>query len=82
MCVFAWQTWWLSRGDLKRMREYSIAMGEAHLQLESGKLLWSHLWIYHKYFFAHQWRILSKVACCAMEGSHRRTKRMLHNRGA
>ena len=32
MCVFAWQTRWFTGGDLKWFREYSIAMGEAHLQ--------------------------------------------------
>ena len=69
MCLFAWQTRWFAGGDLKRLREYSIAMDEAHLQLHWGKLLWSHLWIDHIYFFARQWRILSKFACVAMEGS-------------
>ena len=39
MCLFAWQTWWFTGGDLKRLREYSIAMGEAHLQLQSGKIV-------------------------------------------
>ena len=38
ICVFAWQTRWLTRGDLKGLRVYSIAMGEARLQLEWGKL--------------------------------------------
>ena len=33
------------------------------------------------YFFARQWRILSKCACFSMEGSHRRLKRMLCNSG-
>ena len=71
MCVFAWHTRWFPRVDLKRSREYNIAMGEAHLQLQWGKLLWSHLWIDHMYFFARQWRILSKFACFTTEGSHR-----------
>ena len=31
------------------------------------------------YFFARKWRILSKFSCFAMEGSHRRLKRMLRN---
>ena len=33
------------------------------------------------YFFALRWRILSKFACFAMERSHQRLKRMLHNSG-
>ena len=68
MCVFAWQTRWFTGGNLKRLREYKIARGEAHLQLQWGKLLWTHLW-----------QILSKFACFAMEGSHRRLKHMLRN---
>ena len=44
-------------------------------------LLWSHLWIDHMYFFARTWRILSKFSCFAMEGSHRRLKRMLRHSG-
>ena len=31
------------------------------------------------YFFARICRILSKCSCFAMEGSHRRLKRMLRN---
>ena len=33
------------------------------------------------YYFAKKWRILSKFSCFAMEGSHRRLKRMLRNSG-
>ena len=51
MCVFAWQTRWFNRGDLKWLREFSIAMGEAHLQLQWGKDVWCLLWIEHMYFF-------------------------------
>ena len=54
-------------------------MGKAHLVLQWPKLLWSHLWIDHMYFFARKWRILSKFSCFAMEGIHRRLKRMLRN---
>ena len=36
MCVFPWHARWFAGGDLKRLREYSIAMGEAHLQLRGG----------------------------------------------
>ena len=32
-------------------------------------------------FFARKWRIFSKFSCFAMEGSHRRLKRMLRNSG-
>ena len=56
-------------------------MGKAHLLLEWPKLLWSHLWIDHMYFFVRQWRTLSKFSCFAMEGSHRRLKRMWRNSG-
>ena len=58
-----------------------MAMGEAHLQLRWGKLLWLHLWIHQMYFFARQWRIVSKFACFTMEGSRRRLKRMLRKNG-
>ena len=30
-CVFAWQKRWFTGGDLKRLKEYSIAMGETLL---------------------------------------------------
>ena len=33
------------------------------------------------YFFARQWRILSKFVCFAIEGSHRRFKLTLRNSG-
>ena len=56
-------------------------MGKAHLVLQWPKLVWSHLWIDHVYFFARKWRILSKFSCFAMEGSHRRPKCMLCNSG-
>ena len=49
MCVFAWQARWFTRCDLKRLREYSIAVGKALLQLQWKKLLWSPLWIDHMY---------------------------------
>ena len=79
MCIYAWRTSWLSGADLGRLRECSIAMGKAHLLLEWRKLLWSHLWIDHMYFFARQWRTLSKFSCFATEDSHRSLKRMLRN---
>ena len=78
-CTYAWRTSWLSGADLGRLRECSIAMGKAHLLLERPKLLYSHLWIDHMYFFARQWRNLSKFSCFAMKGSHRRLKRMWRN---
>ena len=49
--------------------------------LQWPKLLWSHLWIDHMYFFARKWIILRKFSCFAMEGNHRRLKRMLRNSG-
>ena len=56
-------------------------MEKPHLLLEWPKLLWSHLWIDHMYFFASQWRNLSQFSCFTMEGSHCRLKRMLRNSG-
>ena len=56
-------------------------MGATHNELQWGKLLWTHLWIDHMYYFAKKWRILSKFSCFAMEGSHRRLKSMLRNSG-
>ena len=56
-----------------------MTMGQAHLQLQWGKILWPHLWMDHMYFFALHWRTLSKFACFTMEGSHLRLKRMLCN---
>ena len=81
MCVYAWRSAWFSGADLGRLRNHSIAMGAAHNELQWGKLLWTHLWIDHMYYFAKKWRMLSKFSCFAMEGSHRRLKRMLRNSG-
>ena len=81
MCIYAWRTSWLSGADLGRLRECSIAVGKAHLLLEWPKLLLSHLLIDHMYFFARQWRTLSKFSFFAIEGSHRRLKSMLCNNG-
>ena len=81
MCVYAWQTDWLFGGQVQRLRECSIRMGKAHLVLQWPKPLWLRLWIDHMYFFARKWRILSKISCFAMEGSHHRLKCMLRNRG-
>ena len=81
ICVYAWRSAWFSGADLGRLRNHSIAMGAAHNELQWGKLLWTHLWIDHMYYFAKKWRILSKFSCFAMEGSHRRLKRMLRNSG-
>ena len=56
-------------------------MGTAHNELQWGKLLRTHLWIDHMYFFEKTWRILSTFSCFAMEGSHRKLKRMLRISG-
>ena len=56
-----------------------MGLGQGHLQTELGKLLWSYLWIHHKYVFAPQWRTLSKFACFAMKGSQRRLQPMLRS---
>ena len=79
MCVSSWRCAWFSAPDLGRLRRHSIAMGVAHNKLQWGKLVWTHCSIHHMYFFAKKWRILSKFSCLAMEGSHRRLKRMLRN---
>ena len=81
MCVYAWRTERLSRGYLGTLRECSMKMGKTHLLLRSPYLLWAHLYSNHMYFFARKWRILSKFSCFAMEGRHRRVKRMLRNSG-
>ena len=46
-----------------------------------GQTSVAHLWIHHIYYFAKKWRILSKFSGFAMEGSHRRLKRILRNIG-
>ena len=79
MCVYGCRSAWFSGANLGLLRNHSIAMGTAHNELPWGKLLWTHLWIDHMYFFAKKWRILSKFSCFAMEGGHRRLKRMLRN---
>ena len=45
MCVYGWQTGWLSGWDVGRLRQHSIRMGKAHLVLQWLKLMWSFLWI-------------------------------------
>ena len=61
MCVFAWRSAWFSGADFGRLRSHSIAMGSSHYELHWGKLLCTHLWIDHMYFFAKKWRILPKL---------------------
>ena len=78
MCVYAWQTGWMSGGNVGRLHECSIRMVRADLVLQWSNVLWSHLWIDHMYFFACKWGILSKLSYFAMEGSHRRLKRMCY----
>ena len=56
-------------------------MGTAHNELQWGKVLWTHLRIDRMYFFAKKWRIVSQFSCFAMDGSHRRLKRMLRYSG-
>ena len=81
MCVYVWRSAWFSGADLGRLQNHSMAMGNAHNDLQWGKLLWTHLWIDRMYYFAKKWRILSKFPCFTMEGSHRSLKRMLRNSG-
>ena len=61
--------------------ELRVASCTTHNELQWGKLPWTHLGIDHIYFFAKKWRMLSKFSSFAMEGSHRRLKRMLRNNG-
>ena len=81
ICVYAWRSAWFSGADWGRVRNHSIAMGTAHNELRWGKLVSTHLWIDHMYYFVKKWIILSKFSCFAMEGSHRRLHRMLRNSG-
>ena len=39
MCMYAWQTDWLSRGRVGMLHECSMIMGKAHLVLQWPKLL-------------------------------------------
>ena len=39
MCVYTWQTGWLTGGDVGRLRECSIRMRKAQLALQWPKLL-------------------------------------------
>ena len=71
MCVFAWRSAWFSGADLGRLPN----------ELQRGKLLWTHLWMDHMYYFAKKSRISSKFPCFTMEGRHRRLKRTLRNSG-
>ena len=82
MCVYALQIDWLSGGKVGRLRGCSIRTGKAKLVLQRPKLLSSHFWIDHMYFFGRKWRILSKFSCFAMEGSHPRLKRIFATAGA
>ena len=50
MCVFAWQSASPGVADLGRLRGHSLAMDTAHIELQWGKLLWTHLWITHVHF--------------------------------
>ena len=67
MCAFACRSAWFCGTNLGRLRRHSIAMGAARNELHLGKLVWTHLWIRHKYFFAKKWRIMSKFSRFAME---------------
>ena len=56
-------------------------MDTAQDELQWGKLLLTHFWIDHMYYFANMLRIVSKFSCFPMEGIHRTLKRMLRNSG-
>ena len=51
MCVFAWRFAWCSAADLGRLRRHNRAMRAAHDDLQWGKLLWTHLWTDHIFYF-------------------------------
>ena len=82
MSVFAWRSAWFTRADFGRLRGHSLAMGIPHNELQWGKLLWTHLWIDHMYFFLQR----SGESCQSSlalpwRGSHWRLKRMSRNSG-
>ena len=79
MCVFAWRSARFTGANLGRLWGHSLAMGTAHNELQWGKRVWTHLRINHMYFFSKKWRILSNFSCFAMDGSHRRLKRIFRN---
>ena len=61
MCVLAWCSACFSGADLGWLRRHSIAMGSAHNELQWGKLMWTHLWIDHMYFFFKEVEKVVKV---------------------
>ena len=63
MYVFAWRSAWFSEADLDQLGDHSLAMGTVQNEPHLGKLLRTHLWIDHMYYFAKKWRFLSKFSC-------------------
>ena len=78
---FAWRSAHFSGAELRELRQVLETLGRAHRQLGFSVTLWTHLWVDHMYVYAVRWRVLGRFACWAMEGSHRRLKRMLRNSG-
>jgi hypothetical protein len=74
---FAWQSAFLSPMELGRMGAALKSMGDVHVKLGWGKVMWSHFWIDHMFAYASTWRILSIFSCFKLEGSHRRLKGLL-----
>ena len=53
----------------RRFRQFGVTMGKAHLDLQRGRLVWSHLWTNNRNAFAWKWRTLSEFLCFAMEAT-------------
>ena len=81
MCVFASRSARCSGADLGPLRWHSIVMNAVHNELQWGKLLWTHLWIGHMYFFCKEVENLVKVLLVCHGGESRRLKRMLPHSG-
>ena len=79
---YLWHSKCNRRGlDRGRPRRHSIAMALPTMS-SSGANLCGHIFGSTTcILFAKKWRILSKFSCFAMEGSHRRLKRVLSNSG-
>ena len=78
---YVWRSTPFSGADLRSLRTFATDMGHAHVKLGFGVHLWPHLWVDHVWAYAARWRMLARFSCFAMEGSHRRLKRMLRNSG-
>ena len=80
-CGIVWQTKMLSGKVLRLLFNSCQVMGVCHRLLGFKVTLWAHLWVDHMHAYACLWRTLARFGCFAVEGSHRRLKRMLRNSG-